>query len=381
MTKRLAPSPIASSLLLLATLVFGCSGGGGGGNGGEAGTGAGGSSGSTATCDAASLEGCDYPSRGLSITVRDQVAITDSVTGRTLPLLVRIPDVPGPLPLVIWSHGGGFNDAGHRLSVEWGETLAAHGYVVVHIAHVTPDATALAALCTLAAIPTAECLPPAGDADSTGLFALVKTRDVIAVLDQLPMLSQASEAQGGPAIDLSRVAVAGWSAGSRAPLITHGAVFYPSPSAPKLSLEHSLPAAAIVVSPVAPGYAGFFEEADDDTWVHTRGPILTLTGHNDLQAAKPDLTGEGRRIAYERQPADGTRWLLFSNLDGVGSHTTFSLDDLGSSDERLLRLSHALQASARAFLDATLDGDAEARAYLSSGNAAVLAGDASWDHH
>jgi hypothetical protein len=331
-------------------------------------------------CSANQVEACDYPSRGLAFTVRQGFTVTDPLTGRVLPLLARIPDMAGPVPVVIWSHGGGFNETGHQQAVGWGETLAMHGYAVVHIAHVGLDATALTALCTMASVPSNECAP-AADVDATGLVALVKTQDTIAVLDQLATLSDTSVGLGGPAIDLGRVAVAGWSAGSRAPLVTHGAVFYPSPSAAKLSLSHALPKAAIALSPISPGYAGFFEEAGDDTWVHTRGPVLTMTGENDLKQTKPDLTGAGRRRAYELQPADGQRWLLYSTLpQDVGEHGSYNLDDRESADARLRMLSRALQASARAFLDASLLADADAMAWLASGNGATLAGEATWGH-
>lgn len=106
-----------------------------------------------------------------------------------------------------------------------------------------------------------------------------------------------------------------------------------------------------------------------------------MTGDNDVKPSKPDLTGADRRIAYERQPADGSRYLLYSKLPpGVGGHPTYDLEDLASADPRVVRLSRAIQSTARAFLDATLNGDAAAKAWLESDHAAVLAGDAEVQH-
>jgi hypothetical protein len=95
--------------------------------------------------------------------------------------------------LVVWSHGGGFNQAGHKQAAEWGTTLAKHGYAVLHVAHVPPTLESAAALCELGSVPPADCtVDAASDEDDNGLIALVKTLDVIAVLDRLPQLSEAS---------------------------------------------------------------------------------------------------------------------------------------------------------------------------------------------
>jgi dienelactone hydrolase len=260
-------------------------------------------------CSPESLDDCEYPSRGVSYTERVGISVTEPVSGRELPLLARIPEGPGPFPTIVWSHGGGFNDTGHRQAEQWGDALASHGYAVIHIAHATLTTEAGLALCAACSVPANECAP-GEDEDANGLVALFKTHDVVAVLDALPMLSDASVAAGGPAIDLERVAVAGWSAGARAPIVAHGAVFYPSMSAPVYSMVHSLPKAAVAMSPVGPDYGGFFDTGSDNTWQGMRGPVLMATGDNDLKTSKPDLTGEDRRVAFEKQPADGSRWLL-----------------------------------------------------------------------
>jgi dienelactone hydrolase len=365
---------------LLLTFTVACGGGGDGGGGGGAGGEAGGTGG-TSACGEADLGACEYESQGLSVTVREGFSVTDAITGRELPLLARIPEGSGPFPVVVWSHGGGFNQGGQRFSPEWGDALASHGYVVIHIAHIPVTPESGAAFCELGAIPPGECSAAETEEDTTGLLALVKTRDTIAVLDALPDLSAASVDMGGPAIDLERVAIAGWSAGARAPIVTHGAVFLPSPSAPALSMTHPLPKAAIALSPMGPGYAGFFDEPSSNTWEAMRGPVLVATGNNDIKPDKPDVSGEDRRLAFERQPADGSRWLLFSTLEPqVGGHSTYNLEDLESSDERLARLSLSLRSSALAFLDANLKGDEAAQAWLASQNAQTLAGAAEWAH-
>ncbi len=363
--------------MALPLVLLACDGGGTGGSGGAGGVGAGGS---PNACSPSDLDACEYPTPGLTAMEQEGISVTDSETGRELPLLARLPAREGPLPLVVWSHGGGFNANGHRQAAEWGETLAAHGYAVLHIAHVVPTVESAAAICELGSVPPADCTMDAlGDEDDNGLIALVKTLDVIAVLDRIPQLSQASVDAGGPAIDLERVAIAGWSAGSRAPIVTHGATFKPLPTVEPINLIHELPRAAVALSPMGAGYAGFFDEPDGNTWQDMRAPVFMATGNNDIKPSKPDLSGADRRVAFERQPADGERWLLFSRLpEGVGGHPTFNLEDRESSDERVATLSRALSSAVRAFLDAKLLDSAEASAWLESQNAATLAGDADW---
>lgn len=350
-----------------------------GGEGGAPGTGGAPGSGGLDCSDPAD---CEYPSRGLAIVERAGIAITDPDTGRELPLLARIPVTPGPVPLVIWSHGGGLQATGQQLSARWGDTFAAHGYAVIHIGHAPLTVETGLAVCEIAGIAVEDCEPASSDEDANGILALVKGLDVIAVLDALPGLSEASVEQGGPAIDLDRVAVAGWSGGARGPQATMGMRLEPLPGMDPMSLEHPRPAAAIALSPAGVGFGGFFDHGDDDSsWSTMRGPVLVMTGENDVKPEKPELTGANRRQAFDRMPADGQRHLLYSTLPvGVGGHGTFNLEDGDGEDQRVVSLTLALASAARAFLDASLLDDDAAAEWLASGRAQALAGEASWEN-
>lgn len=49
-----------------------------------------------------------------------------------------------------------------------------------------------------------------------------------------------------------------------------------APREPALSRsQKTLPKAAIAMSPIAPGYAGFFDDGTSNTWQGTRGPIVS----------------------------------------------------------------------------------------------------------
>jgi hypothetical protein len=344
-------------------------------------TGDDGSSNVPAGCAEDQLEACEYASRGLSFETATRLTTTEPVTGRTLPLFVRVPDGAGPVPVVIWSHGGAFTTGGQNESVAWGELFAEHGYVAIHIGHAPVDAAAARAMCDAAAVPPADCVadPNAADEDATGLLAIGRSLDVAAVLEDLPRLSRVSVNNDGPALDLERVAVAGWSGGARGPMVAMGAKVLPLPGLGVFTNPHPLPKAALLMSPAGPGFGGFYSNDTDNTWIAMRGPTFIATGANDVKPNKPDLTGQVRRMVFDAQPGDGERWLLYSNLEvGVGGHGTYNFGDRDSSDARLSRYSRALASAARAFLDATLRDDETARAWLESEAARVLAGDVDW---
>jgi hypothetical protein len=101
-------------------------------------------------------------------------------------------------------------------------------------------------------------------------------------------------------------------------------------------------------------------------------------GTNDVKPASPELTGAVRRQAFDLQPAEGNRYLLYSNLEvGIGGHGTYDLGDFDSPGP-LADLSLALTSSVLAFLDAELNGSDAAKAWLASDKALLLAGDAEW---
>ncbi len=330
-----------------------------------------------ATSCATDLATCEYVGKQLPIVERGAGTFTDPMTGRVLPLYVRFPMGPGPYPVVIWSHGGDLNDTGHLLNDEWSRTIAANGYIVLHLAHVTLTQQTGMALCTLASVPMNECSYGVEPTNAESPFiTIARPRDIIALLDQLPTLATALANAGGPTADTSKVVVAGWSGGSRAPLALFGAVRTLTPSVPRFAMTDPRPIAALTLSPAGGGFFGYFSTGTETSWQGVRGPVLVMTGQNDIKPDPPGLTGAIRRQAYDHQPADGKRRLLYSNLpEGVGSHDTFNLGDLHSNDERLSRLSRALVSTALAYLDSVVLDDPDATAWLASDSASTLASD------
>lgn len=331
-------------------------------------------------CEEALPETCDYPSPGLAFT-EHTVSVTEPLTGRELPLRVRLPEGEGPLRVVIYAHGGGLDDEGHRLGGAWAEALATHGYVTLNIGHATLGEGEARLLCEHAEVPEEECGEEAMGEDS-GMVGVLKALDVRAVLDALPELAELAEhATDGdaPEVDLDGGAVMGWSAGSRAAVVAGGAGVLPTPSAPVYEDPDPRIVSLVAFSPTGPGFGGFFATEDETSWDGLLGPSLMITGDNDVTHGSPELTGEIRRLAWSSQPADGSRRLLYSALPvGHGGHDTYNLADLDSEDPELAALSLSMRAAVRAHLDQSLAGSEAAAAWLGSDAAVILGGDVDW---
>src|SRR5262245_32771071 len=69
---------------------------------------------------------------------------------RTISFAVRMPaGLAGPLPVVIWSHGGAQGNVNPVTALsEWGELTARAGYISVGIAHAPRSGFALKLLCS-----------------------------------------------------------------------------------------------------------------------------------------------------------------------------------------------------------------------------------------
>jgi hypothetical protein len=334
----------------------------------------------------ADLTACEYPGAALPVacvgcTSAVPITITDPMTGRVIPLAVRYPMRAGSFPVVIWSHGGGLLANAHTNNEQWGDAIASAGYIVIHLSHVPFNESTAVATCALASIPPAACMQGTDPNDSEApLVTIVRPRDVIAVMDQLTALATRLARPGGPTIDDTRVVVAGWSAGSRAPSMLFGATRRLTPTITRFTMADRRPIASVMISPAGPGFFGFFNDGPmDNSFRAMRGPVLVMTGDNDVKADNPTLTGAIRRGAFDLQPAEPSRGLLFSRLPrGVGGHETFNLEQLGDADPRLDRLSRALRSTMLAFLDATVRREPAAIAWLATDRPRLIAGDAEW---
>ncbi|MEM6927279.1 MAG: hypothetical protein AAF602_10135 [Myxococcota bacterium] len=311
-----------------------------------------------------------------SVQESPEFVIQGGLVGRELPALVRFPEDPEePLPVVIWSHGGGYKTGGHRRSQNWSEAFVRAGYAVVHYSMVAPTPEQLESICQIAGLTDpADCMDfsldgevPKDDPDFVNPFSsgvYVRVSDGHSVLADLPRIAGQLEDRG-LTLDLDRIAVAGHSAGSQTVLQLAGATRLASDALPPHSDPSAIPDAFVAVSPQGPGSSNYFADDAASSWDAVRGPMLVMTGDGDLNPGN-DIVGEERRQAYENMPPSDKRLFYSTAMSEQIRHGSFNLEDRSNRDDELVALGDALVSAAVAHLDAHLRGRAEAVAWLES---------------
>lgn len=339
-------------------------------------------------CHQGTGEGCAYVTAlsvpANSVETLEGLSVT-SVGGREISALLRFsPDALQPLPVVIWSHGGSYDANGHLAGTRWSVRLAMAGYAVIHVAHAAPTREQLRQICDLVGIDDPdECvdLSLTGGEDPDGnpftSSGVARPGDVLAVLDTLPQLAARLSERSGVMLDVDSVAVAGWSAGSQAPLQLAGARRSLSATLSDFAVSDPRPDAFLAISPQGPGYSGFYADEAQSSWDEVRGPTLVMTGDGDEKEAN-DLTGPVRRQAFENMAA-GDKYLFYStSTDPDIAHGTYNLG-VDSPNDGIERLQAGLVSAALAFLDAHLRDRPEAQLWLGGQDAVgVTQGNAEW---
>lgn len=270
----------------------------------------------------------------------------DGVRGRDLPLRVRMPAGTGQVPLLLFSPGLGGTVGG---GTAWGQAWAAAGFAVIHLQHPGSDDRVYAE----AASPTE--VPARVRAAASGEQLIARIDDVRFVLDAL---------LSGPAvpggcdlarIDRTRIGMAGHSMGAWTAAAVAGQRFGSG-----LTLADSRVRAVVLFSPSAqagvdPAY-GFGAITI---------PALSVTGTADGQplSADPALRAAAltERSAPYRGMAAGNKYLLvFAGAD----HMIFSGGTKRPPQPADAHVNEVSAAATTAFWQATLNGDAKARAWL-----------------
>ncbi|MEZ4394270.1 MAG: acetylxylan esterase [Polyangiales bacterium] len=317
-------------------------------------------------CAAANPAGCRYlgamayPMEALAPAT---LSYTDeSGDTRTIRVQVRRPvGARGPLPVVVWSHGGADGTSNPtNVGAGWDAVFTRAGYLFVAIAHSGRDVASRARLCSALGYDTAGCM-------TFKYLSWDRPHDLRRVLDWLQ--EQAVGAQRGN-VDLTRIAYAGHSAGAGAALVVAGATREIAGS--QRALPDPRPVAFLSCSPQGPGEEGFVE----GSFAGVARPHLTLTGAGD------DTTGnvaEVRRRPFELMPAGQKYrgWIA----EEPARHTIFDFSTSacereGGTPERCAQYLDWLSSAGLAFLDAHVAGRPEAAAYLASDALTFLGGGA-----
>lgn len=269
---------------------------------------------------------------------------------REVPVMVRYPaDAPAPVPVVVWSHGGGPRPAGGFANEAWGELLAAAGYAVVHIVHLSDRADEAWACARVGLTPC----------DASAARRYLRPGDAITVLDRLADVVAARPELAGR-LDLDRVVMAGHSNGAFTTLAVAGAPFDIPGGAHGVSFASTVPSGYLALSPAIGEPVGFAADA----WAALDEPVLMASGAGD---AGPFTSEDERDDAFVGMPATGRGALLWID-DPAAVHATFNLGTPGTAATAWIA------ATVVAWLDATLEGRADATDWLASDALAQVSG-------
>ncbi len=324
---------------------------------------------SASTVNCPGFENCLYsPLRTYEVEefAPNTIAYTD-VTGRrrSFEIKVRYPGGKGgPLPVMIWAHGGGegrnFEGASAGALKTWAEFSARAGYLSVAPAFHARDEADQAALCEYLGLVGSEC-------ENFNSVTWDRPYDIKAVLDTLTVLNRAGPYQGR--VDLSRIGVGGHSAGSSGTLSVAGAyreIKYKRYGGPGFFADPR-PKAFVGLSPSAPGNSSMFDTSFNDlatSWKQIERPVLLATGAADAHEQTP----RGRRVPYDAMPAGDKYRIYFHDYDF--GHESFGdgLSDCSTSTRAKCAAFQALLESAvLAFLDGYVLGLPQALEYTQNG--------------
>ncbi len=266
---------------------------------------------------------------------------------RDVPVRIRYPrGTTGPLPLILWSHGGGPDENGRVQNETWGRTLARDGYIVIHMSHFWSLEQLAAACLEFGVTSPGEC------GNNFPMGSLYRPRDANVVLGSLDFL-EATFPELNNRIDRDRIAVAGWSYGSTTAMTLAGTRLRFSDSFTDVSFSNPLPKVFLALSPMAASEFGL----KADSWREVTRPVLIATGASDY--AGPD-NPVNRRNVFQSVPS-GQKYELYINHPAA-EHTTFNLEN---ADYPIF--SQWLASYSLAYLDAKLKGNTLAGNYLISG--------------
>lgn len=202
----------------------------------------------------------------------------DPARGRVVPVKLYIPAGPGPVPIVIHSHGLGGSREGSTVILE---RVARAGFLVVALQHPGSDAGILeGGLAALVARPE----PVGAEA------AAQRYRDIPFAVSELARLNRRPGPLRGR-LDLSRIGLSGHSFGALTTLVALGQNV---PRAPAGAFREPRIVAAIVYSPNAPR-----SESADTAFRAIATPILHFTGTEDRTPLDREATPWGRTVPFQ----------------------------------------------------------------------------------
>ncbi len=289
--------------------------------------------------------------------VVDEIDVPAAHRDQPIPVQVHLPEgASGEVPVIVWTHGGGFVDRGADSSQgrHWAKVFAAAGYAVVLVTHETPTPGELDAMCdSLDAPRPSEVCDALQDREAT----YFKPADTSGVIDALFDRSlEAALATWGYNLrfDIERIVVGGWSGGSGSALRLAGAGTVVHDDFDMFYQEDPRPIAFIATSPAGdppPGELG--SGFQPESWSRITRPVLTITAHGDRNDKLPD----DRVKPHYRMPG-GDKYQLYVNSEET-RHGSMNLSPDDTRHHRAMIASAGL-----AFVNAQVFHQPRARGYL-----------------
>jgi predicted dienelactone hydrolase len=245
-------------------------------------------------------------------------------------------------PVLLFSHGNWSNNSSYdNLIQHW----VSHGYIVIAPLHMDGNGG-----------------PVSGTLDMIryGNFALIQARveDLTALLDQLPVVESMVPGLAGR-MDHARVAATGHSFGAFNAQQLGGAGAFDTDSQRHLPMLDERISAVLAVSPPGP----MFDEINQGSWQQQSLPTLMTTGTWDTNAMFwPDW--RAHRMSFDTAIPGDQYALVVQGADHYLGNLICRLELEEDPQHDALAL---INTAAVAFLDAYLKDDADARAFLDSG--------------
>ncbi len=269
------------------------------------------------------------------------IVLRDAARNRVIPLRIAFGARPRPMPVILFSHGlGGNRHGGAYLERQW----RAAGYVTVFLQHLGSDDGVWR---DVAPDRRMEALRAA----ASGANLVARMRDVVVVLDALASWSAAGDVHRiGAQLALDRIGLAGHSFGAFTTQVVAGQRI--PPGLPGTWPDRRIKA-ALLLSPRGPSLGGSAE-----AFAQVPIPWMVMTGTHDVSL----IDGGSDRLAVFPALPPGRKYELVLHH---GEHSAFADNALpGDHLPRNPNHHRAIQALSTAFWDSTLQGNADAAAWL-----------------
>jgi len=271
----------------------------------------------------------------------------DTKRDRKVPVKIYFPKQgTGPFPVIIFSHGlGGSRDGYEYLGHHW----ASAGYVSVHVQHLGSDTSVWKGAWPGNAMARMR-------SSATSLQnALDRPQDISFAIDRIEELSKGQGPLGGR-VDLQRIGVAGHSFCAFTTLAVAGEML--GTSEHPVILKDPRVKAGIAMSAPVPLQRPRWDTAFGSIAI----PVFHMTGTRD-DSPIGDTKAADRRIPYDRINTADQLLVTFKD----GDHMIFSgrAGFLGAGKDAAFQ--QLIKDGSRAFWDAYLKNDPQARTWLEQG--------------